>query len=315
METEKKQIRTGNFLLLFTSIIWGSSFVPQRVAMEHMGPFTYTASRFLLGVAVLLPILLLRSRTNKTELRLANPKTYITAGLVCGSLLFVGASFQQTGIQFTEAGKAGFISALYMVLVPLLGIFFGRRTKSTVWLGVALALFGIYLLSFTSQLQIERGDAIVLMGTLFWAAHILMLDRFLPKVDALTLSIMQFFVAGVLALIAALIFEEPNLNQAGGLWTILYSGILVVGGGYTLQVLGQKSVHPTIAALIMSTESVFAVFFGWILLGEQLTARELAGCILMFAAILVAQLPSLTQPNLKKSSLAENPVDFAGKKT
>jgi drug/metabolite transporter (DMT)-like permease len=153
------------------------------------------------------------------------------------------------------------------------------------------------------------------MGTLFWAAHILMLDRFLPKVDALTLSIMQFFVAGVLALIAALIFEEPNLNQAGGLWTILYSGILVVGGGYTLQVLGQKSVHPTIAALIMSTESVFAVFFGWILLGEQLTARELAGCILMFAAILVAQLPSLTQPNLKKSSLAENPVDFAGKKT
>ncbi|HOE35553.1 MAG: DMT family transporter [Chloroflexi bacterium] len=291
-EPDTRRPRNGSFILLLTSIIWGSSFVPQRVAMESMRPFTYTAARFLLGAAVLLPVLFLRNRTKQTESRAADLKTYLFAGLLCGSLLFLGVSFQQTGIQYTEAGKAGFISALYVVLVPLLGIPLGKRANSTVWLGVLLAVAGVYLLSFTNQFRIERGDLFVLMGTLFWAAHILTLDRFLPKVDGLALAIMQFFAAGFLALIAALIFEKPHLAQlSAGLWTILYSGILVVGGGYTLQVLGQKSVHPTIAALIMSTESVFAVLFGWILLGELLSLREITGCAVMFAAVVIAQLP------------------------
>ncbi len=296
MKSGRNQNNHGTILLVLASIIWGSSFVPQRVAMQHMLPFTFTAARFLLGVIVLLPIFFALKRVKRKGTGSTNEKsdlkTYLRAGLMCGGLLFMAVSFQQFGMQTTEAGKAGFISSMYVVMVPLLGFFIGRRVRKTVWLGVLLAVIGVYLLSFTNQLRIERGDLIVLMGTIFWAAHILMLDHFLSKVDGLSLAIMQFFVAGTIALAAMMLVEKPEFSQVqSGLWTILYSGMVVVGGGYTLQVLGQKSIHPTIAAIIMSTESVFAVFFGWILLGEHLTGRELAGCVLMFAAVLVAQMP------------------------
>ncbi|MEN6556456.1 MAG: DMT family transporter [Anaerolineaceae bacterium] len=315
MEERKFQDRKGELLLLMTSVIWGSSFVPQRVAMRYMQPFTFTAGRFLLGVLVLLPVYftLRRARSSNPSPIKAKPdmRTYLSAGLLCGGLLFMAVSLQQIGMQTTDSGKAGFISSMYVVLVPLLGVFIGKRVRKAVWLGVTFAVAGIYLLSFTSQLQIERGDLIVLMGTLFWAAHIWMLDRFLPLVDGLALSIMQFFTLGVAALAAALLFEKPDLAVVqDGIWTILYSGIVVVGGGYTLQVLGQKSMNPAIAALIMSTESVFAVLFGWLLLGEHLNARELAGCALMFAAVVIAQLPGLWKHLPHKQALsALPPVD------
>jgi len=296
MKASRNKNTRGTVLLVFASIIWGSSFVPQRVAMQHMQPFTFTAARFLLGVTVLLPILMvLKSGRKKDPDKTSEKvplKTYLTAGGVCGSLLFMAVSFQQFGMQTTDAGKAGFISSMYVVVVPLLGLITGRRVRKTVWLGVLLAVAGVYLLSFTSQLRIERGDLIVLMGTVFWAAHILMLDRFLAEVDGLSLAVLQFLAAGLIALAAALLIEKPEIAQIQpGVWTILYSGIVVVGGGYTLQALGQKSIHPTVAAIIMSTEAVFAVFFGWALLGEHLSIRELAGCVLMFAAVIAAQMP------------------------
>ncbi|MEL7645863.1 MAG: DMT family transporter [Anaerolineaceae bacterium] len=308
------QNKKGELLLLLTSLIWGSSFVSQRVAMQHMPPFTFTAARFLLGVLVLLPIYLTLKRAKRRNPSPMSVKpdlrTYRSAGLLCGGLLFIAVSFQQAGMQYTDSGKAGFISSMYVVLVPLLGYFIGKRVRKTVWLAVAFAVAGIYLLSFTSQLQIERGDLIILIGTVFWAAHILMLDRFLPLVDGLALAIMQFFTAGVLALAAALFLESPNLpGVQEGLWTILYSGIVVVGGGYTLQVLGQKSINPAIAALIMSMESVFAVLFGWLLLAERLNAREVAGCVLMFAAVSVAQLPGFRKQLPQKRAIQSYGAD------
>ena len=296
MKASRTKNTRGTVLLMFASIIWGSSFVPQRVAMQHMQPFTFTAARFILGVIVLLPILMVlksggKKDPDKTSVKVPL-KTYLTAGGVCGGLLFMAVSFQQFGMQTTDAGKAGFISSMYVVVVPLLGLMTGRRARKTVWLGVLLAVAGVYLLSFTSQLRIERGDLVVLMGTVFWAAHILMLDRFLSEVDGLSLAVLQFLAAGLIALASALLIEKPEIAQIQpGLWTILYSGIVVVGGGYTLQALGQKSIHPTVAAIIMSTEAVFAVFFGWALLGEHLSIRELAGCVLMFAAVIAAQMP------------------------
>ena len=296
MKASRNKNTRGTVLLVITSIIWGSSFVPQRVAMQHMQPFTFTAARFLLGVTVLLPILMvLKSGRKKDPDKTSEKvplKTYLTAGGVCGSLLFMAVSFQQFGMQTTDAGKAGFISSMYVVVVPLLGLITGRRARKTVWLEVLLAVAGVYLLSFTSQLRIERGDLIVLMGTVFWAAHILMLDRYLSEVDGLRLAVLQFLAAGLIALATALLIEKPEIAQIQpGVWTIFYSGIVVVGGGYTLQALGQKSIHPTVAAIIMSTEAVFAVFFGWALLGEHLSIRELAGCVLMFAAVIAAQMP------------------------
>ncbi len=315
MKFSANQNRNGTILLALASIIWGSSFVPQRVAMQHMHPFTFTATRFLLGAITLLPLLLFlnhdKSKNPDNPSKKTDQKMYLKAGLLCGGLLFMAVSFQQYGMQTTEAGKAGFLSSMYVVIVPLLGFFIGKRVRKAVWLGVLLAVAGVYLLSFTNQLRIERGDLIVLMGTVFWAAHILMLDRFLPEVDGLSLAIMQFLVAGIIALGAALIIDKPELTQIrDGLWTILYSGIVVVGGGYTLQVLGQKSIHPTIAAIVMSTESVFAVFFGWILLGENLSGRELAGCALMFIAVLVAQLPVFGSKSPRKPNYPSLPADI-----
>ncbi len=198
MKFSANQNRNGTILLALASIIWGSSFVPQRVAMQHMHPFTFTATRFLLGAITLLPLLLFlnhdKSKNPDNPSKKTDQKMYLKAGLLCGGLLFMAVSFQQYGMQTTEAGKAGFLSSMYVVMVPLLGFFIGKRVRKAVWLGVLLAVAGVYLLSFTNQLRIERGDLIVLMGTVFWAAHILMLDRFLPEVDGLSLAIMQFLV-------------------------------------------------------------------------------------------------------------------------
>lgn len=282
----------GEFLLFITALIWGTSFVAQRVGMEHIGPFTFTATRFLIGALSLLAfILVMRAIAPAQEPSApAQSSNLLKGGLACGLALFLAISFQQFGIQYTSAGKAGFITALYILLVPVFGLFLRKRVSRKLWLGVALAVAGLYLLTVTGGFSIGRGDLIVLGGTVFWAVHILVIDHFAPKVDASKLSLLQFFIAGAISAVVAGLFETVEfgaiLKSAG---PILYAGIVVVGVAYTLQVFGQKTAHPSVAAIILSLESVFAVLSGMLLLGEVMTAREIAGCVLMFAAVLIAE--------------------------
>jgi drug/metabolite transporter (DMT)-like permease len=288
----------GSLLLLLTAIIWGTSFVSQKLGMNYIEPFTFGASRFLLGALTLIPVILLfdkiNSKKNDSEKSINtsfNNKDLIVGGILCGCALFLGASFQQFGIVHTTAGKAGFITALYMVLVPIIGIFMGKKTDLYTWIGVVIAVIGLYLLSIKEGFSIGKGDAIVLMGTIFWAVHIITVDRFVSKVDGVKLSCIQFLTAGTLSLIASFIAEEPRISEiidcAG---PILYSAILSVGVAYTLQIIGQKYTNPTLASILMSLESVFSAISGAIYLKESMLAREIFGCVLVFIAVLIAQI-------------------------
>jgi len=288
----------GSLLLLLTAIIWGTSFVSQKLGMNYIEPFTFGASRFLLGALTLIPVILLfdkiNSKKNDSEKSINtsfNNKDLIVGGILCGCALFLGASFQQFGIVHTTAGKAGFITALYMVLVPIIGIFMGKKTDLYTWIGVVIAVIGLYLLSIKEGFSIGKGDAIVLMGTIFWAVHIITVDRFVSKVDGVKLSCIQFLTAGTLSLIASFIAEEPRISEiidcAG---PILYSAILSVGVAYTLQIIGQKYTNPTLASILMSLESVFSAISGAIYLKESMLAREIFGCVLVFIAVIIAQI-------------------------
>lgn len=288
----------GSLILLLTAIIWGTSFVSQKLGMNYIGPFTFGASRFLLGALTLLPVILIfdkineKNRSQEESINLSfNNRDLIVGGILCGCAVFLGASFQQIGIVYTTAGKAGFITALYMVLVPIFGIFMGRKTDLYTWLGVVIAVIGLYLLSINEGFSMEKGDAIVLIGTVFWALHIMVIDRFVGKVDGVKLSFVQFVTAGILSLIASFIAEEPKIGEiidcAG---PILYSAIMSVGVAYTLQIIGQKYTNPTLAAIIMSLESVFSVISGAIFLSESMIPREILGCILVFIAVIIAQI-------------------------
>lgn len=277
--------------MLLTAMIWGSGFVAQRLGMQHVGPFTFGAARFILGGLALIPVLYLtRALPLKAEQKVAKTK-WLPATLACGAALFTASSFQQFGLTTTSAGKAGFITALYIVIVPVLGLFFKKKVRLIVWLAVALATVGLYLLTMKGSFAIETGDASVLAGAFFWAVHILLIDHFSTDVPGLLIAAGQFLVAGLLALIVTLIFEEPSLTTLwAGKGSILYSGLIVVALAFTLQVLGQKGVQPSIAALILSLESVFAVLAGVIFLSEKLSAREWLGCALMMAAVIITQL-------------------------
>lgn len=295
----------GELLLILTSIIWGTGFVMQRRGMDFVGPFTFMAVRLLLGSLTLLPfVLLTRSRRRGSEVSTEVPlKTKLRAVVVCGVVLFLAGSFQQVGIINTTAGKAAFITALYIVLVPVLGLIWGKRTQALVWLGVILAIIGLYLLSFKTGFNIGLGDSIVLAGAFFWALHILAIDHFNQNVDGLIISFGQFLVAGLVALIVALLREKIDLQALWtARWIILYAGAVVVGVAYTLQVLGQKGVNPSLAAIILSMESVFGLLSGMLFLGESMTMRELAGCALMLVAVIVAQWPG----NKKAAELNTN---------
>lgn len=292
----RKQLR-ANLLLLLTAMIWGAAFVAQSVGMDYIGPYTFLCSRSILGGVVLLPVIALRQRKQKTEAADAptgDKKTLLIGGLACGVMLFIASAFQQLGIQMTTAGKAGFITAMYMVLVPLTGLFLGRKIGGKVWGAVAVALVGMYLLCFAGGKVggINRGDLLEMACAVGFTAHILVIDRFSGKVDGVKMSCVQFFVCGILAFVAMLIFEEPNLQDLLAAWMpVVYAGVLSSGVGYTLQIVAQKDTEPTVASLLMSLESVFSLVFGWVLLHEVMSARELIGCVLMFAAIVWVQLP------------------------
>lgn len=289
-----KQVR-ANLLLLLTAMIWGAAFVAQSVSMDYVGPFTFLCSRSILGGVVLLPVIAVMGKgKKKKETRPENRKFLLLGGICCGVMLFIGSALQQIGIQYTTAGKAGFITAMYMVLVPICGLFFGRKPGGKTWAAVAVALVGMYLLClYGSGIQnLSKGDLLEMLCALGFTGHILVVDHFSPKVDGVKMSCIQFFACGILAGIFMLILEEPSWeNICAAAVPILYAGILSSGAGYTLQIVAQKDTQPTVASLLMSLESVFSLIFGWILLKEAMNGVELLGCVLMFAAIIWVQLP------------------------
>lgn len=285
----------GSIMLLMTSLIWGTAFVAQSEGMNYVGPFTYNAMRTLLGGIVLIPVIMLfrfldrKSGGGKSEYSLKNT---VAGGICCGAVLFIASSLQQAGIVYTTAGKAGFVTALYIVIVPVIGIFLHRKMPLKMWLFIAVALAGFWLLCIKDNFSISSGDMLVFIGAVFFAVHIIVIDHFNKmETDGVLMSCIQFFTAGLLMLICMFIFVKPVISDicdAGG--TILYAGIMSCGAAYTLQILGQKYTNPTLATLLMSLESVFAALSGWLILNERLSAKEFFGCVLIFAAVILAQL-------------------------
>lgn len=285
-------------ILLLTAAIWGFAFVAQRVGMQHVGAFTFNGVRFALGSLSLLPVIYFFSKkstkekeeSNNDTFEEADLKTTIKSGLLAGVVLFIAASLQQVGLIYTTAGKAGFITSLYIVLVPILGIFLKQKTHKSTWIGALTAVIGLYLLSINESLTIEFGDFLEIIGAFFWAAHIQLIDRFVKNVDAIKLSSIQFAACSILSFIIALIFEDISMSGlSSALVPILYGGIMSAGVAYTLQAVGQKYAKPSHAAIALSMESVFAAIGGAMLLSERLPAKGYLGCGLMLLGMLIAQ--------------------------
>ncbi|TWH45461.1 DMT family transporter [Sporomusa sp. KB1] len=280
----------SNLLLLFAAAIWGFAFVAQRVGMEHVGPFTFNGIRFVLGSLSLLPLIFYFQKKPQ-----ASPKMNVTGallpGFLAGLILFTAASLQQIGLIYTTAGKAAFVTCLYIVLVPILGIFLQQRVSKATWLSAVLAVVGLYLLCVKESFFISYGDLLQLIGALFWSVHILLIDHFADRVDVLKLSFFQFVTCGLLSMGTAFGLETITLaGLRGALIPILYGGFCSVGIAYTLQVVGQKHSPPAQAAIILSMETVFATIGGFLLLDEWLGFQELVGCALMLAGMLLTQL-------------------------
>lgn len=294
---KKQQIPLKNsLLLLLTATIWGVAFVAQSVGMDYVGGFTFNMARSLIGSAVLLPVIWFMGRNSSKKAEEAqgssSRKDLLWGGLACGILMCVASNFQQFGIKYTTVGKAGFITACYIVLVPILGLFLKKKCSPFIWLAVAMSVAGLYLLCITDGFSIGKGDILVLICAVLFSFHILVIDYYSPKVDGVKLSCIQFLVCGILSGIPALIFEKPEMCAVLTAWQpILYAGVMSCGVAYTLQIIGQKNMNPTVASLILSLESCISVLAGWVILGQQLSAREIAGCVIMFAAIILAQLP------------------------
>lgn len=308
-DMEKSQIKLKNsLLLLLTATIWGVAFVAQSVSMDYVGSFTFNAVRNLIGAVVLLPVIWFLNR-NKSEkpmpahLKRESRRTLITGGVACGVLLCLASNFQQMGIKYTTVGKAGFITACYIVIVPVIGLFLKKSCGPFIWAAVVLALIGLYLLCIQDGLSIGKGDLLVLICSLLFSLHILVIDHFSPLTNGVKMSCIQFLVCGILSGIPALLFENPNLSGILDAWVpILYAGVMSCGVAYTLQIVGQKGMNPTVASLILSLESCISVIAGWLILGQRMSSRELIGCIIMFCAIILAQLPQKKAPGYEPQS-------------
>ena len=292
----------NTFLLLLTAFIWGVAFVAQSVGMDYVGPLTFNASRFIIGAIFLIPCITFLDKLKEKENQAAcknipaapqNKKVLITGGICCGIAIAAASALQQYGIAYTTVGKAGFITALYIVIVPILGIFLKRKPRLIIWFSVLLALVGLYFLCMTDSLSFSKGDTLVLLCAFVFSLHIMIIDHFSPMVDGVRMSCIQFAVAGVLCGIPALIFEHPTFSSLIAAWApILYAGILSCGVAYTLQIVAQKNYDPTVASLLLSLESVFSVLAGWVILHQALSPREIFGCVLVFIAIILVQLPA-----------------------
>ena len=286
----------SNILLLITTIIWGSAFVAQKAGAE-IGGFTFGGIRTFIGGLVLIPVILLMNKGKENSIFKPEQgelkKRSIFGGVCCGVVLFVASTLQQFGVAFTTAGKAGFITTLYVVFVPLIGLVIGKKIRPIMWLCVILGCTGLYLLCMTdASFSLSKGDTLVLLCALGFSFHILVVDHFAPICDGVLMSCIQFLVAGAIGIICMFIFEEPVLKDILSCWLpILYAGVLSCGIGYTFQILAQKHAEPTVASLIMSLESVFAAISGAILLHETMIPRELIGCLVIFSAVIISNLP------------------------
>ena len=287
--------------MLLAAAIWGFAFVAQREGMETMGPFLFNAARFFIGSAVLFPLVWYLSKKNKTPTnKETSTKKLLIAGTIAGLFLFLASSFQQVGIQYTTAGKAGFITGLYIFFVPLIGIFFGQRTGSGTWLGAFIAVIGLYLLSINDDFSIARGDLLQLICAVFFAAHILVVGYVAKRMDPLKLSLIQYVVSGVLSFFIAIAIEVITWQMiVDTAIPLLYAGIMSIGVGYTLQVVAQQHAKSSHAAIILGLEGAFAVLGGWLILDENLSTRGLIGCGLMLSGMFLSQL--LPRLSLKRS--------------
>lgn len=285
----------SNFLLLLAAAIWGFAFVAQRVSMDYIGPFTFNGVRFALGSITLLPLIffykIISSSTTATD---AEITTSWPIGCIAGLIIFCGASLQQIGLQYTTTGKAAFVTCLYIVLVPIIGIFLKQHIANSTWYGSILAVSGLYMLCVKEGFTISYGDLLELIGAIFWAIQILFIDHFSSKVDTLQLAFFQFMTCSILSIGTALwieIIDINNLLQAS--IPLLYGGICSTGIAYTLQIFGQKNAEPSHAAVIFSMETVFATIGGYFFLDERLGLSELLGCVLMMSGMLLAQVQNL----------------------
>ncbi len=287
-------------LLVLTAFIWGLAFVFQSIGAEYVGPFTFLAARSWLGFLFLCPVIFIsdhiKRRHGEQDGRPKNhmqKRMLLVGGSVVGIFLFSASLFQQIGIAETTAAKSGFITAMYVVMVPVISLFLGSRPSGKIWLGVALGVTGLYFLCLSGGLNgINRGDVLTMFCAVLFALQILSINYFIQFTDGIRLSRMQMLVTAVLATVCMLLFEHPTVSGVkAALIPILYAGIMSSGVGYTLQIIGQKGLHPTVASLAMCLESVFSAIGGWLILGQRLSGRELLGCVLMFTAIVIAQLP------------------------
>ena len=316
----------GVFMLLLTALIWGTAFVAQSVGMDYVEPFTFNFSRYIIGALVLVPFAIIslkkklsnfdsnnsshNNSNNNTVLEKSinvekpNKKAFLNSsilgGIGCGVLLCVASMLQQYGILYTNSvGKAGFLTALYIIMVPIIGIFFKKKVKPLIWVCVILATVGLYLLCVKDGFSFEIGDIFLILCALVFSFHIILVDYVSPRGDGVTISMIQFGVSAVLCFLCALIFEHVSMANILRAWMpILYAGVMSCGVAYTFQILGQKYVEPTKASLILCLESVFATLGGWVILKEVLSLREAIGCIVVFIAIILAQFVQYNKTNL-----------------
>ncbi|MCR5848549.1 MAG: DMT family transporter [Lachnospiraceae bacterium] len=289
----------GIIMLFLTAFIWGTAFVAQSVGMDYVGPFTFNFARYLVGSLVLVPFVIFnfssKKKTKQNETGGSDTKKYmkytVFGGIGCGILLCIASSLQQFGIMYSKAvGKAGFLTALYIILVPVIGLFFKKKVSALIWVCVVLATIGLYLICVKEGFVFEIGDIFLILCALVFSFHIMFIDYVSPKGDGVTISCIQFLVAGILCLICAVFTEKIVIRDIiKGYIPILYAGVMSCGVAYTFQILGQKYVEPTKASLILCLESVFATLGGWVILHEVLTIKEMIGCVIVFIAIILAQ--------------------------
>jgi drug/metabolite transporter (DMT)-like permease len=289
--SEHKGHGIGAAMLLSASLIWGVAFVAQSAGMSYVGPYTFTAVRSALAAIGLGILVLILDRTN-IKSKNTDKKVLWRAGIILGIVMTIASNLQQIGLVTTSAGKAGFITSLYIVLVPVFGLFIKRRPHPMLWISVLIALVGLYFLSIRGDFTMSRGDLFVLASAVAFTFQILLVDHYSPKVDIIRLNLIQFSVMAILSFVPMMLFEQPKIGAISNAWlTIVYAGLFSGCGAYTLQMLGQRRVEPTTASLLLSPENVFAALAGWAILGQNLTAREMLGCALVFVAIISSQLP------------------------
>lgn len=302
LESKEGKQRVASLGLLIAAFIWGTAFVAQSVGMDYVEPFTFQWARSFIGSVALIPVILVMNHSKKKcryqekggnngiESDRNGCGKLIAGGICCGVVLCIATSFQQIGIMYTSVGNAGFITSMYMILVPILSIFLHKRVKLKIWICVAVATVGMYFLSVSETLTISKGDILVAVSAFFFAVQIMAVDYFAPQVDGVKLSCIQFLVVGIISLVISLFFENPSVNDIiSAAVPILYAGVLSSGVAYTLQIIGQKYAPPTTATLLMSLESVFSLLGGIVVLHQIPTGREVFGCILVFAAVAVSQ--------------------------